>query len=253
MEETVFLCGEEFEDIMCGVYDAWTSRLGHDKVRLESRRTWQPRLFVQYRQVDTDQEKAAKVVTAIRERISEEAYQMVYEASLSMREDRGDKIYRFLIPGFRYRAKVVDMLQVPAVFEVFEMCRHLKNEAHLLTGFVRFSQTEGEMLISFIGPKNDVLVLVARHFADRLSGENWIIYDEKRKKAAVHKKGQGWMVVRDGSGRLEERLKCVIQGDIYEDLWKCFFKSIAISERNNPVCQRSFLPLRYRRYMTEFQ
>ena len=38
-----------------------------------------------------------------------------------------------------------------------------------------------------------------------------------------------------------------------EDLWKCFFKSIAIEERNNPVCQRSFLPLRYRKYMTEFQ
>ena len=252
MEETVFLCGEEFEDIMSGIYDAWTSRLGHDKVKLESEKNWQPRLFCQYRRVETDLAKVQKVVKAVRERISEEAFQMVYEAALSMRADRADRIYRFLIYGFHYRSKVVDMLQIPAVFDIFDMLRHLKNEAHLLTGFVRFSQA-GPALVSTIGPKNDVMVLLARHFADRLSGENWLIYDEKRNKAAIHQKGRGWWIVRDGNGQLKEQLRKVAEGDIYADLWKCFFNSIAIAERKNPICQRSFLPLRYRKYMTEFQ
>ena len=39
----------------------------------------------------------------------------------------------------------------------------------------------------------------------------------------------------------------------YEALWKAFFHSISIRERENYVCQRSHLPLRYRPYMTEFQ
>ena len=253
MTTTVFLCGEEFEDIMCGVYDAWMSRLGHSNVRLEGRKIWQKSLFCDYRQVETNDEKVQKVVRAVRERISEEAYSLIYEASLSMREDRADKIYRFLIYGFHYKAKVVDMLQIPAVFDIFEMCRYVGNEAHLLTGFVRFSQIDKGILISTIGPQNDVLVLLARHFSDRLSGENWVIYDEKRKKAAVHQKGMGWMIVWAEDEHWKERLKKSAEGDIYEDLWKSFFHSIAVAERKNPVCQRNLLPLRYRKYMTEFQ
>ena len=32
---TVYVCGPEFESILCGVYDAWMSRKGHANVRLE--------------------------------------------------------------------------------------------------------------------------------------------------------------------------------------------------------------------------
>ena len=35
---TVFVCGQEVEDIWCGIYDAWMSRLGHRNVRLETKR-----------------------------------------------------------------------------------------------------------------------------------------------------------------------------------------------------------------------
>ena len=38
----------------------------------------------------------------------------------------------------------------------------------------------------------------------------------------------------------------------YEELWRTFCASIAISQRKNPLCQRTHLPLRYRPYMTEF-
>ena len=41
--------------------------------------------------------------------------------------------------------------------------------------------------------------------------------------------------------------------DSYEALWKIFFETEAIRERNNPACQQNHLPLRFRPYMTEFQ
>ena len=41
--------------------------------------------------------------------------------------------------------------------------------------------------------------------------------------------------------------------DVYVDMWKTFFETISIEERRNPRCQRNMLPLRYRKYMTEFQ
>ena len=88
MEETVFLCGEEFEDIMSGIYDAWTSRLGHDKVKLESEKNWQPRLFCQYRRVETDLAKVQKVVKAY------ESYERKEAAARPERQD-ADQRARF--------------------------------------------------------------------------------------------------------------------------------------------------------------
>ncbi|WP_303394159.1 DUF4130 domain-containing protein, partial [[Ruminococcus] torques] len=38
----------------------------------------------------------------------------------------------------------------------------------------------------------------------------------------------------------------------YEFLWKRFFHSVSIKERENPKCQQAHLPFRYRGEMTEF-
>ena len=32
---TVYMCEGSFEGILCGVYDAWMSKKGHEHVRLE--------------------------------------------------------------------------------------------------------------------------------------------------------------------------------------------------------------------------
>ncbi|HSA34375.1 MAG TPA: DUF4130 domain-containing protein, partial [bacterium] len=39
--------------------------------------------------------------------------------------------------------------------------------------------------------------------------------------------------------------------DIYEKMWRRYFKDIAIPERRNPRCQRRFMPVRYWKYLTE--
>lgn len=250
---TVFVCQDSFDGILCGVYDAWMSRQGHENVRLDTEGHGNMELFCEYRSVEITEEKLMKVITSIRKKISEQVYQHVFKASLSKEEDRADKIYRFLIYGFHYGKAVIDMLQIPAVFDLFQMCRFVGNEEHLLTGFVRFSQMEKGILLGKIMPKNDVLVLLAPHFADRLSGENWILYDENRKKAAVHMADSGWVMVSVNSKEWEDRLAQQTDEEEYRRLWSSFYHSISIKERENPVCQRNHLPLRYRPFMTEFQ
>ncbi|MFT4007545.1 MAG: TIGR03915 family putative DNA repair protein, partial [Lacrimispora sp.] len=209
-------------------------------------------LFCQYVEVPADGGNAGKVVQAIREKISEEAYMTVYKAALSKEADRADRIYRFLIYGFHIGAGIVQMIQIQEVYEIFRMCRHVDNETHLLTGFVRFVEMEGGLLVSRIGPKNDVLVLLAPHFSDRLSGENWALYDENRKKAVLHPAFRSWFLVDLFSSEWEDRLNKAEEEDEYQQLFKSFRKSISIKERTNPVCQRNHMPLRYRPYMPEF-
>ncbi|MGL5435037.1 MAG: TIGR03915 family putative DNA repair protein [Lachnospiraceae bacterium] len=249
---TVFVCGEQVDDIWSGIYDAWMSRLGHANVRLEPEGC-NRELFCDYRQVERSEEKAAKVVSSIRSKLTEDIYEMVFKAALSQDADRADMIYRFLIYAFHVGSRIIDMLQVPAVFEIFRMNRNLGMEFSHMQGFTRFSQMEEGILLGKIGPKNDLTVLLANHFADRLSGENWILYDCNRKKAAVHQAGDGWVMVQADSGEWQSRLQKATDENEYEILWKSFCESIAIKERRNPGCQMNMLPLRFRPFMTEFQ
>ncbi len=248
---TIFVCKDSADGIFCGVYDAWMSRLGHANVRLELPGR-DRELFSEYRQVETDREKAAKVVDSIRRKLNEEVYETVYQASLSFESGKADAIYRFLVYAFAMGVKVLELLQLPAVYEVFRLNRYVSREQHHYMEFARFSQMEGNILVGKITPKNDVTALVARHFADRMPSENWILYDCGRKIAAVHQANRGWMMVHADSAQWQRCMEQATDEKAYESLWKTFHRSIAIEARTNYQCQRNLLPLRFRPLMTEF-
>ena len=46
----VFVCEDSPEGIFTGVYDAWSSRLGHENVRLEVQGEYNYSLFSEYRE-----------------------------------------------------------------------------------------------------------------------------------------------------------------------------------------------------------
>ena len=190
---------------------------------------------------------------AVRTKISGRAYAWIYRASLSFEPQKADWIYRFLIYGFHIGEKVIGALQIPAVQEVFRLNRSVGNESHLLTEFLRFSELPQKALFAVIGPKNDVTALLMPHFSDRLRGERFIIFDEKRGKAAVHISGMEWYMMTGGEAAQLHELAGRTDSGEYAALWKAFFDSAGIQERTNYVCQRGHLPLRFRPYMTEFQ
>lgn len=248
---TVFLCGETVDDIFCGIYDAWMSRLGHEHVRLELP-GGDRELFSRYRQVDLDAGKAGKVADSIRQKLGETVYETVYQALLSWEPGRADGAYRFLVHAFAVGPRILDMLQIPAVYEIFRLTRNVSRERHQYVEFTHFAQMEGGILIGKIRPKNDVVTLVAPHFADRMPEENWILYDCGRKKAVVCQAGRGWVVVSADSRQWQHRLEQATDEAAFAGLWKTFHNAIAIEARANYLCQRNMLPLRFRPLMVEF-
>lgn len=121
----------------------------------------------------------------------------------------------------------------------------IRREAHKYKGFVRFEETD----IGFfarIAPKYDILPLIAGHFFERY-GDNRIIYDEKRKKAAVISQN-GYEIVNASA----EKFETSTSEKRFTALWKKFFDSITIDERENKKLQQSFAPKRYREHMPEF-
>ena len=126
-------------------------------------------------------------------------------------------------------------------------------ELHYFREFLRFSQSEQGILFSQISPKSNILPLIAPYFTDRLPSENYLIFADTYQLAVIHPKNTGWYLA---PMNLEEFHQVLVKGPeeaSWEACFKAFHKTIAIKERTNPVCQRTHLPLWYRKHMTEFQ
>ena len=200
------------------------------------------------RRIETDREKAARVYRSLDARLGRGASRLVYRAFLTCLEGREGHIYRFLQYGYRRGRGVMGELGHPLVSVLNKAVYHLEHEAHLYTGFARFSDYRG-VLLGEIEPKNRVLPLVRGQFTQRYHGEQFLLYDRTHREALVYRPGQWTIAAVDGltlPQAEEKELK-------YRQLWRRFFDTVAIEARRNPRCQNTHLPKRFRRQMTEFQ
>ena len=199
------------------------------------------------RHVDTDQAKAERVYRSLSKKISPQACRLVTQAFLTCLPERELHMYRFLRLGYQRGADIIRDLTDDRVHVLWKAVQHLGSEAHLLKGFLRFSDQQG-VLVGEIEPKNRVLPLLRPHFCTRYSGEHFLIYDRTHRELLLYTKGQRRIVP-------VESLTLELPGSEelqYRALWQEFFRTVSIRERTNPRCQNSFLPKRYRGVMTEF-
>jgi len=252
MEKMVLLCEDSFDGIMSAVYKGWELKKNKEVV-IKAGELEQVELFVEYINLDTDYELSKKVIRTLGREFPSDIYVSVFRASMSNNYQKADIIFKFLIDAFKVGRNIGDCLAMPSVMSLFELERNVANETNHYLGFVRFSQLDNNILFSMISPKNNVVASIAPHFADRLSGENWIIYDEARKVAAVHKANTKWMLVSGEELNLDKIKEEDISEEGIRNLWKTFFKTIAIDSRTNYKLQRNLMPLRFRDKMTEFR
>ncbi|MDD5937069.1 MAG: TIGR03915 family putative DNA repair protein [Clostridiales bacterium] len=251
----IYQCEDSVEGIFTAVYVAWAARYGHDYIKLQIKSedgSTNYELFSEYIDVKKDSALADKVAESIRKKISVSAYQMVVRAALSDHPCKANSIYHFLVRGFAMGAKVVDHLSDKYVQDIFEMNRRVGNDSHYYKEFLRFQELENKVLLAKIEPKCNVVELITPHFADRLAAENFLILDVKRKIATVHQANNSWFLTYLSNDEVEQLLSLAESQQDYEQLWRTFFDSIAIKERENYACQRNHVALHYRKYMTEF-
>lgn len=250
----VFQCEDTLTGIMTGVYDAWDSRLGHQRVRLTTAQNMDMELFCEYIWVRPDFTKAEKVLRTVQKRLGEEAYEMIAYAASYPDDRKADAIYRMIVLGLCLPTgrQVSGMLTEPDVRLVFELKRKTWHIAHRYLGFVRFRELETGVLFSEIEAEADILALIAPHFADRFPMENWVIYDRCRQKAAIHPLGKGFFILEEVKGDELGAVCDSSQEEHFVALWKTFHQAIGIEERTNSRLQSSLLPKKYRQFMQEF-
>ena len=191
--------------------------------------------------IEADYEKSKRVFNGIEKNICYEALYNSYNAFLANEKDKEMYILKYLCDGFEIGPKINNMLTISYVFKVINMRKKALHECHKLKGLLRFQEIQDNLCYAAIHPEHNILEPLGHHFINRLPSLNFIIHDKNRNLCFIYSKNQYKIVDSTGinTPTISENEK------IYQDLWKMFFKTIAITERKNPKCQMNFMPKKY--------
>ena len=162
---------------------------------------------------------------------------------LSVNTNKEIIIYYFIINALVYKDNVIYRRNLNCVNSIIKISKYVSNEAHKLKGFLRFKKMKNNFYYAVIEPTNNILGIVANYFKDRLKNECWIIKDNKRNTYALYDMYK--VIFINNEDIIKLNLDLCGDEETIQDLWKTFFKSIAIKERENLKCQRNFMPKKY--------
>lgn len=199
------------------------------------------------RTVPTDPGHAARVLRKITA-LSPEAAVLLRRGFLTCLPEKELSLFRLLAKLLREGPGFLRDRSDETLYPVIRAVRHLNGEVHLLKGFVRFSDLGG-VLGGEIEPKNRVLPLLGGHFAARYQDERFFLYDRTHKEALFHVPGR-WAIRPLADFQMAPPDEAEAH---YRLLWKRFYDTIAIRERENPRLRMTHMPKRYWGTMTEFQ
>lgn len=244
----------------CYTYDGTLSglltlyaRLLPDRVlpdRISATPLEQQSLFSSEISIVTDQSAAEACWRRLTRRLSPNALTLLQHCLLADHPQQELLIYRYLLLEAEQGRRIDAMLAHPAVAPVWKLSQQVGREAHRYLGFVRFQQVQGGLYYAAIAPDHRILLLIGRHFAERFRDQQWVIHDQRH--------GEG--IVYDSSSRewLLLPMEVTAQPGItpaeaqFQELWRSYFATLAIPERKNLKLQQGKVPLKTRRWLTEF-
>lgn len=241
---TYFFDGS-FDGLMCCFFESCTQKEMPSDIIAEIPEQLS---FGEIKQIITVPENAERVIASIPTKMSEDMLGFIKTAFLTCEPRRYILIIRLLYKGYRYGAKTLDRLTDNTVDALLKAVQHCTREAHLLKGFVRFTDSDGA-LSAVISPKNTVLPLIANHFIDRYRNESFLIFDSTHKMALVYRNYSAEIISAEDyipPDADETEL-------FYRSLWQRFYDTIGIKERYNPKCRMTLMPKRYWANMTEMK
>lgn len=241
----IYLYDGTFEGLVTSVYEGYYSKLKPSAI-IDSEK-YIPTFFDQTITVYTDQIKAEKVIDAIRKKLGEEVFHTILYAFFSEDANVGTIVYRFTRVAFKLGPSSIGYRAHEDIGPLLDLYRKVSREAHHLLGLIRFVELDNGILYSQFEGTYDVLTILGSHFFGRLSGERWVLHDLKRSRAVICD-GESWFVEEVS---IPDNLTLHDRELMFQNLWKTYFKHIAIQERVNPKLQMNNMPKKYWKYLIE--
>lgn len=244
MLEMVYTYDGSFEGFLCCIFESYAK---HEVLTAICRdEDLEPSLFAS-RQISTNRDHANRVYRKV-VKCSPDAALLLRRGFLTCLPDRELHLYLLVVKLLRDGPRFLSSLSDETLYPVVKAVRFLSAEAEKLRGFVRFSELGG-VLGAEIEPKNRILPVLRGHFCARYQNERFFIYDRTHREALFYAEGKASIVPLDS---FQMALPDEKEAS-YRLLWKRFYDTIAIRERNNPKCRMTHMPKRYWNTMTEFQ
>ncbi|GAA5000078.1 TIGR03915 family putative DNA repair protein [Acinetobacter puyangensis] len=220
----------------------------------------QSHLFEDFIDVPCDEAKAQRVWEALKQKVSASALRQLYFAYLSESIDAHQHLFHYCIYVFRQQSQVEKDYSHPSVLAIAQWAKKVGREKHRMEAFVRFKKTADGLFLSLIQPDFNVLPLIQPHFKRRYQDQRWLIYDEKRHYGLYYDLQEIHEVSLcakeiDAHIEIGSSQHFVVALDteemLYDQLWKDYFSSINIRERQNIKLHVQYVPKRYWRYLNE--
>ena len=222
----IYLYDGTFEGLLTAVFESFELHLF--PCSIESTENGQQSLGAEYIHTNTDATKSERVLNRVLSDSGDRPLFDLYRCFLSNTPDKEMHIFNYIRACMKFKKSVNSRLTVECVNKVVSASQAVGSEAHLYTGFVRFSELENGVYYSRIEP--------------------FIIHDTARNQCLVYN-GKTCLI---HEGVDIPILHLSDSESEYRKMWKNFYDTIEIKERHNERCRMTHMPKRYWKFMTEF-
>lgn len=260
----VYVFDGTMDGLLTAVFDAFA--LKEQPEQLLARGDALPLFCDHTYQVSTDEEKARRVWAGLEKKLSREALKLISVSWLSELKELNTPLFQYICKVFR-QGDVSRNFADADVLAVTNIARRVMHEQLRMKQFIRFQKAKDGTYLAVVSPDHNVLPIILDHFQDRFNDQPWLIYDAKRHYGFYYEaspnpsKGRGNVIrvtFEDESavpfdlrnGKMDAEVLSD-NDQLFQELWRTYFKAICIKERMNPRKQLNDMPRRYWRYMTE--
>ncbi len=196
--------------------------------------------------IKTDENKFNFIFNQLKS-ISNIAIYKVYTSFLSENINKDIIIFKYILYILKYGNKFNFMKNNEYLIKINDISAKVSKETHRMKGFLRFKEIYNNILYAKIEPENNIIEVLAKHFKERMKNEFWIIEDKKRSISAIYNK-KDYILLSTKDIKIDRNNE-----EIYEKLWKNYYKNISIKERKNLRCQMNFMPKKYWKNLVEME
>ena len=254
----VYTFDQTMDGVLSAVFDAYFRKQQPDMLLGQGEQL--PLFCEEVWQVTTTEEKASRVWSGLEKHLPAEALNLLMVSWQSEEKTLSTPLFQYIYKAFQTKC-IERNFSDPDVLHVTNTARRVMHEQLRMKQFIRFQKAKDGTYLAVISPDHNVIPLIIDHFKDRFGDQSWLIYDAKLHYGYYY---EGQTVIRitfedEASVPFDlsnGKLNTDVLSDndqLFQELWRTYFKAICIRERMNPRKQLNDMPRRYWRYMTEKQ
>ena len=240
-----FVIDKNIDGLLSALFISFTENVKPDTV--EDRAAYQPTIGGMTVDVATNKVNAERVKTALFKYGGNDIIALIRVCIKSCDARCLTTAFNFAHLTLKMRTDVSNRLGEKAVSDFSFTVQKVLHERHIVSGFLRFKESERGVLYAQYAPDNDITDLLAPHFLRRLGYLPFIIHDVKRNFIAISN-GRSIKCMRT---EVPTSFTPCEKEEHLNALWKRYYNDINIKERKNLKQQYHFIPRRYRKYAFE--